>query len=177
MLKPISTSKFFFSSYRNSRQPQASTDDRFVSTVLHPLFFPLFCQLLFRNPILSLLLPHSSGFLLYGFVLLFRFPPRLINAPLPSQIRWYCRDFFENHGCKQRHTYTHKHTLGDSLKKPGRFSTSSSTGSWTGRGGEQTEKSLLAKCSWVVYGSEGQKGRKRCGNASLWHSFKRTTRL
>ena len=64
------------------------------------------------------------------------FPPRLINAPLPSLIRWCCRDFPRTTAANRR-THTHTHKLEDSFKKPGRFSTSSATGSWTGRGGEQ----------------------------------------
>lgn len=39
------------------------------------------------------------------------------------------------------------------------------------------EKSLPAKYLWVVYGSEGQKGRQRCGNASLWYTSEPLTRL
>ena len=119
-------------------------------------------------------------FLLCGFVLLFRFPPRLINAPLPSQIRWCCRDLQRTRAARTHtHTYTHTYThiLGDSVKKPGRFSTSSSTGSQTGRGGERRRNHCRLNAPEWFMAQRGQKGTQRRGNASLWHSFKRQPRL
>lgn len=91
----------FFSPCSNSRQLQASTDDSYISIVLHfylTLSFFHFCQLLLRNWRRVWCRLTVVGLGLYDFVPFFplllsppRFPPRLINAPLPSQIRWCCR--------------------------------------------------------------------------------------
>lgn len=55
---------------------------------------------------------------------------------------------------------THRHTE-DSFRKPGRFSNGMlSTGSQNRVRRWAEEKSLLAKCLWVVYGSEGRKGNR-----------------
>lgn len=56
-----------------------------------------------------------------------------------------------------RHARTYTHTLENPFKKPGRFSTSSSTGSQTGRGGvPRTNHCWLNACEWLM----AQRGRK-----------------
>lgn len=93
--------------------------------------------------------------MLYGFALLFRFPPRLINAPLPSQIRWCCRDLPRTRAASKDTC-----TLEDSLKKPGRFFTSSSAGSRTGRGGEQRRNHCWLNAREWFMARRGRKGDK-----------------
>lgn len=59
--------------------------------------------------------------------------------------------------CREPGLQAETHTLEDSLKKPGRFFTSSSTGSRTGRGGEQRRNHCwLNACEWFM----AQRGRK-----------------
>ena len=94
-------------------------------------------------------------FLLCGFVLLFRFPPRLINAPLPSQIRWCCRDLQRTRAART-HTHTHTHTHIRRFSQEAWEVFHQQLHRITNRARRWTEeKSLPAKCSWVVYGSEG----------------------
>lgn len=117
VLKLISTSWLFFSPCSNSRQLQASTDDSYISIVLHfylTLSFFHFCQLLLRNWRRVWCRLTVVGLGLYDFVPFFslllsppRFPPRLINAPLPSQIRWCCR-YLPSTKAASRDTQTHR---------------------------------------------------------------------
>lgn len=157
----------FFSPCSNSRQLQASTDDSYISIVLHfylTLSFFHFCQLLLRNWRRVWCRLTVVGLGLYDFVPFF-FPFFFLPPDFPpdsSMPHYQVKSGGAADICRvpRLQAETHRHTE-DSFRKPGRFSNGMlSTGSQNRVRRWAEEKSLLAKCLWVVYGSEGRKGNR-----------------
>lgn len=159
---------FFSSPCSNSRQLQASTDDSYISIVLHfylTLSFFHFCQLLLRNWRRVWCRLTVVGLGLYDFVPFFFFSFFFLPHDFPpdsSMPHYQVKSGGAADICRvpRLQAETHRHTE-DSFRKPGRFSNGMlSTGSQNRARRWAVEKSLLAKCLWVVYGSEGRKGNR-----------------
>lgn len=158
VLKLISTSWLFFSPCSNSRQLQASTDDSYISIVLHfylTLSFFHFCQLLLRNRRRVWCRLTVVGLGLYDFVAFF-FPssfsppisPQTHQCPITKSNQVVLQIFAEYQGCKQRHTDTQRIRLGS---LGGFLTVCSPQDHKTGWGGERRRNHCwLNACEWFM---------------------------
>lgn len=149
----------FFSPCSNSRQLQASTDDSYISIVLHfylTLSFFHFCQLLLRNWRRVWCRLTVVGLGLYDFVPFF-FPffflpppisPQTHQCPITKSNQVVLQIFAEYQGCKQRHTDTQRIRLGS---LGGFLTVCSPQDHKTGWGGERRRNHCwLNACEWFM---------------------------